>query len=98
MVKTLGFGRLPRHGGTGLKVVVGSVVAGGTPGSFAVPLNYVRHLTVRVISTAGTNHQVRPIGSTKSGYAFVMTTDVGTSGYPVGTATKQAISFEALGE
>jgi hypothetical protein len=102
MVQTLGLGRLPRVAGSGLKVQIGTCNVGGTPGSFAVAVNTIRHLNVRVLTTIGTVRWVLPLaGSSKKGYAYVNTVNVGTSGYPwpIGTASANVpISFEVIGE
>lgn len=102
-MRTLGFGRLPRTGsGAGLKVVVGSVVVGGTPGSWAIPLNTIRHVSLQpklaVDATSGSWYEAIPMGSSKTGYGFLNTLYMGTGAKPIGTATAKAISYVAYGE
>jgi hypothetical protein len=104
MVKTLGVGRLPRTGvaNNGLKVQVGTVTKGGTPGSFAIQVKSVKHISVRSIASptasSGSWYRIIPYGTNSLGYAYVNTMYVGTGAKPLGTSTAQTFSFMVYGD
>jgi len=112
MVKTLALGRVPRPGGGGLKLQIGSfttTVSAGTAGSFPLFMKTVRHLETRtLVYSVGSILQAFPMGSTKGNYGFVKLVKLGsthggggaiTPGTTHGAATAAtSISFLALGE
>ena len=102
MVKTIALGRLPKPGGGGLKLQIGSLVTTasvGTPGSFPLLITTVRHLETRTVNyDINTILQALPMGSTKTKYGFVKVVRMGSIHTNRAGTSAVPLTFLALGE